>query len=331
MKLAEIFTSNIVFAARKPIRVFGSGKGEVAITFNNQTKNVKSEKENWLIEFPPMDYGGPYEMKAVLNGEVITLKDIYVGEVYMVAGQSNIQFKMKESSSAESVYASNDKCRLFTTDRIEDTEYFKLKDGWIKCEKETVKEWSCIGYFVGNGISSKKNIAVGIIACYQGASIIESWLPKGTLEKLGINIPVKEKHFDHYFENYQAWNKDGKLYEYQFKKIAPYSVSGVIWYQGESDAFGKEAKLYDVELKELINVWRRDLLDENLPFVVVQIADYNERRDEAWKDIQDAQLKIQEEVKGVKTVISKDVCESNCIHPSNKEKLSRRIIGALIK
>ncbi len=330
MKLSNIFNSNMVFAAKLPIRIYGTGMGEAKISFAGQTEKVISDTNEWLIEFSPMEYGGPYELEFETENETVILNDIYIGEVYLFAGQSNMQFKLNSSSTEPSLYETNEKLRLFSTDRIEKTDFYTSKDGWVKCEKDKVGEWSAIGYLTGIDIVKSKDIAVGIITCYQGASVIESWVPKGTFEKHNINIPLDLKHIDHYYQQYTEWNGDGKLYSYAFSQVKPFSVSGVIWYQGESDTTIEEAKVYMEELSILIDVWRKDFSNDKLPFVIVQIADFDERfTDDAWKTVQKAQYEIQFMLQNVKSVISRDVCESDDIHPPTKDKLSKRIFNAL--
>lgn len=176
-------------------------------------------------------------------------------------------------------------------------------------------------------VSQKLNVAVGLISCYQGASVIESWLPEGTLEKNGIAIPDEGKNIDHFFENYSSWNTDGTLYEKALGQVVPFKVSAIVWYQGESDASSGEAPFYKDELKLLIDAWRKDFDDLSLPFVIVQIADTY--KGIGWKTLQKAQYDIQSEVNCVKTVISADVCEKDEIHPPTKDKLSQRIADAL--
>ena len=131
MRLNKIFRSHMVFARNNPIRVYGDGQGTVSVNFAGNIKTITADKDKWLIEFPSMDYGGPYEMEVVLNGEKIVLEDIYVGEVYLLAGQSNLQFKLHESTTPKEMYESNNKLRLYTTDRIEKNEYYTSDDGWL--------------------------------------------------------------------------------------------------------------------------------------------------------------------------------------------------------
>ena len=329
MKLNAIFASNMVFAANKPIRIYGNGNGRAEISFAGSVKEVVSENGSWLVEFPEMDYGGPYELTFKSETGTVILSDIYVGEVYLFAGQSNMQFKLSESSTPPEKHESNDLVRLFSTDRIEKADRFTPDDGWVKCEKDQAKYWSAIGYLTSMQIAKQKGVAIGAIVCYQGASVIESWVPAGTYTKMGIELKPEEKHQDHFYKEFSEWNGDGVLYSFGFSQIAPFSLSAVVWYQGESDSTVEEARVYKQELAEMINIWRKDLKNDDLPFIVVQIADYDPRDDEGWHTIQRAQADISKELDNVKTVISADVCEKDNIHPPTKDILSERIAKAL--
>jgi sialate O-acetylesterase len=90
-----------------------------------------------------------------------------------------------------------------------------------------------------------------------------------------------------------------------------------------------EGKVYAEELCELIKIWRRDLRDVDLPFVIVQIADYDERDDKGWHLVQEGQLRAEKMLPNVKTVISRDISESFHIHPPTKTEISKRIANAL--
>lgn len=328
MQLNKIFTSHMVFPRRKPIRIYGEGNGRATITFAGQKRIVETDSEKWQIEFPPMEYGGPYELQIEYEDRTEFMNDICIGEVFLFAGQSNMQFKMEESNTDLKLYTSNNKLRMFVADRIEKTDYYTPENGWVVCEKDKVKYWSAIAYLAGNKITKDNDIAVGVIGCYQGASVIESWVPEGTFRKLGINIPISEKNPTHTQPEYSIWNGDGKLYSYAFSQVVPYSLSAVIWYQGESDSSDSEGKVYFDELKELIRIWRKDLKNKELPFIIIQLANRTDGN-KGWKFVQEAQRKIQDQIPSVTTVISGDVCEVDEIHPPTKHKLAWRVADAL--
>ena len=330
MELSQIFSNNLVFAKDKPVRIFGSGKGNGEITFMGETKRVASNSDFWCVEFSPRGYGGPYEIISTLNGETTIIKNVYVGEVLVFCGQSNLQFKLASSKTPKSLYETNSLLRLFSTKRLDDEEFFYPEDGWVTAKKDEVYKWTALGYLASNLFQNERGVAVGVITCYQGASVIESWLPRGELEKNGIVLLGKEKFIDHFVPQY-TWNKDGFLYDFALSQILPFSVSAVVWYQGESDAYGEEAKMYDRELEILISCYRKAFNDENLPFAIVGLADCDERAGEGWTNIQNAQEKVAKKDRNSVFIVSKDVCETNDIHPPTKHFLAKRICEGLKK
>lgn len=319
----------MVFAANLPIRIYGEGEGIVKVNFADNEATVTAENGKWTAVLPPMSYGGPYTLTVTSDDYFEALEDVFVGRVLLCAGQSNMQFKIKEAKLPEEGICPTDKIRTFVTSRIEDTDRFKPCDGWVKASDETVPDFSAIGYLVAEKISKRDGVAVGIIGCYQGASMIESWVPAGTYQKAGIAVPNDEKHEDYRNPEYKAWNGDGQLYEYSFKEVFPFSVSEVIWYQGESNSRLKTDGTYAEMLSLMIDVWRRDLENEDLPFVVIQIADYIYRNDEGWRRIQRDQLEAAEMRDKVTTIVCADVSEADDIHPPTKHVLADRIVSAL--
>ena len=190
--LNELFTNHAVFPHSKPIKVYGRGEGEVSVNFNGQTLKTVSKNGQWQVEFPKMECGGPYTLTAECLGKTETRDDIYIGEVILICGQSNLQFKLHESTEANEPHPDNDKLRLFVPDRLEEGEFFKTADGWVKCKAETVHNWSALGYQIANEINRKSGIAVGIIACYQGASVIQSWMPEAVAKSKELFICAKK-------------------------------------------------------------------------------------------------------------------------------------------
>lgn len=125
----------MVFPKGKEICFYGTGKGNVKITFDGEQKTAVSCGGEWEICFSPRDFGGPYSAVIRMDNETVELQNIYVGLVFLMAGQSNMQFKLKEST--EKHYISNPLVRLFSTDRIEDTDCFHSADGWVVCDEKT--------------------------------------------------------------------------------------------------------------------------------------------------------------------------------------------------
>ena len=325
MKLNQIFSNHMVFQANEPIRIFGEGKGTITVEFGGVciTKFFNSDK--WFIELEAMTYGGPYEMTIIIDGVKSVINDMYIGEVYLLAGQSNIELPLKDTNFPKESYEDNPLVRCFMQDKLEILPDLKSADGWYVCQKDKIKNWSAIGYHMALKIANSKNIAVGLVYCYQGASVIESWLPKEISQKNIYAIPFEERGLSKSIAKNSPYNISGALYDYVQQKIAPFSFGGVVWYQGETNTGKGDYKIYGGLLKELIACWRKDFMNDDLLFVIVQIADYDLRNDEAWKKIQDIQWEVGCQLENVVAVKSADVCERFDIHPPTKTVLAERI------
>ncbi len=323
MKLNSIFTDHMVFAANKPIRIYGEGEGTIRVEFAHQCVEVCAENGKWLAELEPMERGGAYELRVCSNAEEAILRDIYVGEVYLCAGQSNMQVQLQETAFESERYEDESRLRFFATKRVE-KEPFTPEDGWMCSTKDTAAKRSAIGYIMGMERVRKSGAAVGIVCCYQGGSVIESWMPEGIYDEMGIALQGADKYADPCRKEW--WNADGALYEFALRQVLPFSVSGVVWYQGESNGREAEGRLYEAQLRTLIERWRSDFSDEELPFVIVQIHDFwRPASKTGWKMVQQAQQAVAESTRNVRMAVSRDVSEINLIHPTQKEALALRI------
>lgn len=360
MKLNPIFSDNMVLQAEKPIYVFGSGTGHVTVEIAGVSAALVSTTENWLVNLPACEYGGPYEMTVNLDGDIKTFHNIYFGDVYLLAGQSNIEFKLWSSSTPKTYYKDNDSLRLFTVDRLEDEgehiltdagwksidkagnlsdlagEHYRSNEGWIVAEKDSVCFWSALGYLIGDELLKRSDKKIGLIACYQGASVIQSWLPEHYLDETAFFVPLESRSPSARNPDYSCFNTDGKLYSCMLQEVIPYALKAVIWYQGEANTRGNdsEKEIYAGILKLLINKWRIDFSDNNLPFVIVQIHDYTiglNRKGSGWRNIQAAQEFVTQTVPNTYLVKSADVCETEDIHPQTKLPLALRIAEVLEK
>lgn len=321
--LNGLISNGMVLQANKPIRIFGEGEGHVEITFLGKTYSMENQNGQWCIELPAQPYGGPYTMEVVLNGNRSRIEDIMIGEVILLAGQSNPEWPVKNEKTTRTYTEENSAIRFIRVGGYSEEERRLTEMGiWQKKTKESIAACSAIGRHLAEMIHEKLGVAVGIICCYKGSSIIQAWTDKQIVKASKYYIPPAERHLN--YEQYGAWNEDGFLYDNIFKKIGCYGVSQVVWYQGESNSSEREGAVYLHLLEEMITNWRKDLQNENLPFIVVEIHNYFYREDEGWYSIQRAQ-KQADTIPFVCVVENEDCMEPKEIHPSDKYILSKRI------
>lgn len=327
MHLNPLFSDNMVFAARKPIRVFGSGDGEAVVRIDGREASVQSTNGSWVVELPGiLEVGRNYELETVLNGKSRTIRNVRIGEVWLMSGQSNMQFKLKDELGYPENAADDADIAYFNCKRPGSPDRFGPKDGWVVAAKDRVGDWSAVGWLFARERSRRSGLPVGIVCCCQGASTVQAWLPNAVAAESRYQVPRAEMHADHFSPKYH-WNRPfGQLYETMFQTVVPYSFSGVIWYQGESNTGRGEYKTYPDLLERMIGIWRNDLRDPVLHFTVVRIADFDSRADDGWWNIQKAIDSMPTRCKGVRVVPSHvRPTETREIHPPTKSVLARAL------
>ena len=328
LKLHFLFTDHMVFAADKPIRIWGEGDGEIRVRMGERQACTRAKDGRWMIELEGLPCGGAYGVHIESEAEKITLKDVYVGYVYLCGGQSNMQMKLGETDFDEARYADESRLRFFAARPLKEDGNFTPSDGWMCSTADTAARRSAIGYIMGMERVRQSGCAVGVIGCCQGGSVIESWLPEGVLEGLGAVLSPEDKYKDPC--RLEWWNETGELYHYALADLMPFSLSGVIWYQGESNAREAEGRIYERQLRALIKKWREDFKDGELPFVVVQLPEFARPASKTgWAMVQQAQQSVEDTVENVARVQSRDGCSDRLIHPIEKEALSLRIARTL--
>ena len=114
----------------------------------------------------------------------------------------------------------------------------------------------------------------------------------------------------------------GELFNGKIAGLIPYTIRGIIWYQGEANAHSAErGKLYETQLPTLIKDWRKLWKDE-LPFCWAQLPNF-ERSDANWPWLREAQLKSLS-LPNTGMITTMDIGEKDDIHPKNKQEIGRR-------
>ena len=357
LKLAAVFTDNMVLQRNQPIPVYGTATGgdEIEVTFKQQKKNViADEYGKWKITFPAMTQGGPYEMTIQSKETKIILKNILVGDVWFCSGQSNMAFQLQNSENGAievKKTIANSTIRLFNAKPIRETDETAwdtatlvktnqlqfFSGNWSVCDSTSVKDFSAIAYYFGKNIAHEENVPVGLIQVTVGGSPIESWIDRYTLEhddkivdvltnwqKSDFIMPWVRERANLNLKN--ATNvKQRHPYDpcYNFEAgvdaFTKFPIKGVIWYQGESNAHNVD--LYEHLMPKLVESWRKSWAS-NLPFYYVQLSSIDRP---TWPAFRDAQNRLQNKIPNSHMAISMDYGDSINVHPIKKKEVADRL------
>jgi sialate O-acetylesterase len=312
--LPKIFGSNMVLQQGQPIRVWGwADVGEkVSVDLDDQTATaVADDKGNWRVDLPTKKADGKTYTMSVSGKNQIELKNILVGEVWLGSGQSNMAMTVKgvKDADKEIAAAKHPQIRLFLVPRAKAGAPAKDTTGgaWQECSPETVPNFSATAYYFARELQKELKVPVGIIASSWGGTKIEPWTPKN--------------------------GAGAVLYNGMIHPLAPFSLRGVIWYQGESNVLSLAGLKYHDMKKQLIEDWRKAWGNDNLSFYYVHIAPWGGRYGAGeLPKLWEAQTKSLSLPHTGMAVITDAVDNINDIHPKSKQVVGKRLaLWALAK
>jgi sialate O-acetylesterase len=360
IKLAPIFTDNVVLPRDVPVPVWGSGQPgkSVSLRFMDQEKSALVDAAGrWKILLDPMPANAEDNDLVIGYGESdpdpIAREGVLVGDVWIGAGQSNMEFgvSMLEDRATELKDAKYPLVRLFLVPKIQSPVRSEALPGfWLPCERAnlTTGGWSgfsAIGFMFARELFKNTGIPQGIIQTAYGGSAIEPWIAPEELaafpglarwNDLLVSVEADYKRAlardpaaRHPWEGMNDYDKlkPAVLYRSLIEPIAPFPVKGVVWYQGESNV--GDGAAYAEKLRALIASYRRTFANPDLPFFYAQIApwgSYGGSLPALWA-AQESALKI----KGTGMAVTVDVGDPGDIHPKNKRPVADRLAFLALK
>ena len=200
--LPQMFQSGMVLQRGKPVPVWGKADAgeKIIIRINKyQVAVVADAKGNFRADLPAMKAGGPYTMMV---GD-IALTNVYVGDVWLCSGQSNIDVTIERvypQYPQEIDAFSNEKVRLFRVQNETDTHGVKddirpTSINWKPLTKENAWLFSAVGSFLGKRMYEQTGVPQGIIVNSWGGTPIEAWISKDSLMR---DYPMQVKKLEIY-------------------------------------------------------------------------------------------------------------------------------------
>lgn len=224
VKLPAIISDHMLLEKSANTAIWGKADpGEkITVTLNNCVATTKTDTTGrWQLTLNLKDSPtGPFEMKVKGKNE-ITIKDVVVGEVWLAAGQSNMQFVLQhELTSAEEIPKSaNTFLRHFKIQNIASLDPLDdCRGKWIIAGPKTSGKFTAVGYFFAKTLNKKLNTPVGIINASWGGTSSEGWTSTEALcsapdykEKVEEKITASKAYpalKDAYVLNFGKWLKE---------------------------------------------------------------------------------------------------------------------------
>lgn len=181
--VSSLINDHMVFQRGEPCIISGWADAEelVSVILDGITLEGSVFNGEWSVTFPAREEGGPYSLTIKGNNQLDFI-DIYFGDVYLLSGQSNMEWPSRLINNAEEelLDASYPLIRVFTVDHdITHKKVDKLNTGkWDKLNKETALDFSGIGFLYGRALFKEKGIPIGLIDNSWGGSAIKTYMDR---------------------------------------------------------------------------------------------------------------------------------------------------------
>ncbi|MBR2294281.1 MAG: hypothetical protein IJ869_00775 [Clostridiales bacterium] len=227
MKLNGIFKDDMVFQSDKEIRVFGSADGErdidISCVICDSDGKVISEGKthriedggSFLIKLPAVSAGGPYRLvvSSEERNEKICLERIYIGEVWIAGGQSNMEYPLIRSDRARDVIGALAKTNIHFYkvpvfgDLNEEQAASEAGSTWKVIDKDTCGDMSAVAFYFARKVLERldrEDLHIGIVGCYLGGTSVSSWQSTDTLKK----VPEGIRYIDEFNEKIKGISEE---------------------------------------------------------------------------------------------------------------------------
>lgn len=313
---------------------------------------LTASTEGRTLEVSPAEGGKSLRVQDILVGEVW----LGSGQSNMAMSVSRAQ-----DFSEEQARARLPQVRMFKEDSAAALMAMPDSRGqWTVCSPDTVGTFSATLYFFGRELHRELQVPIGLINSSVGGTPIESWIAaeaqarvpalKADADKEMRDAPSEEAAREQYERSLERWRQQaakakasgqaaprrpqdpavqkqrrggpGGLFNGKIAPLIPYTIRGVLWYQGEANSRPGKGSLYQHQLALLVSDWR-ERWGEELPFAWVQLPNFA-RDGEDWLLVRESMLKTLR-LPRTGMAITIDIGDPKDIHPKNKQEVGRRL------
>lgn len=296
-----------------------------------------------------------YELKKKGNRDVViasrNITQVCAGEVWFCSGQSNMQMPVQGSWGLMNNYQEEIKNANYPMIKLlsvaasgknnhpaDDTD---LWSNWVACSPSTIPDFSALAYCFGRELYKNLNIPIGLIQCAYGGSNAEAWVSLETARTIPALKTQLDKCAQYDFHRDSVSKYLGMKNEFQVPTLLyntmvhpmiNFPIRGVIWYQGEANAWG--SSYYTALMDSLISSWRKDW-GYKFPFYTVQLAAWQTpaefQENSNWAALRWDQWKTSQQMDSTGMATAVDVGNATDIHPKNKQEVGRRLALIALK
>lgn len=366
--VAPVFSSRMVVQRDRPIPVWGTAlPGEqLAVSLGDSRVAVTAGRDGrWMASLPARG-GSAVPVRLTVTGSgtnVCVLEDILVGDVWLAAGQSNMDMALfwSVAGKAEAAQADFPGIRFLKIPTVSRPEpQAGLTRKWCACTPRNAPDFTEVGYYFARQLHARLGVPIGIINSSWGGTPIESWLAAPSLaadpagaavqqrwQTVVAEYPAKLARYEAALKEWEGERAAAKAANKPFNRQAPFKPNGPDSQYMPSSLYNamihplipfalrgviwyqgennaRRPEEYRTLFPSLIRSWRAAFESPDLPFFWVQLPNYNAGADADWPGLRAAQAAALA-LPHTGQAVTIDIGESGNVHPHNKAEVARRL------
>ena len=364
LQVSPMFSDHMVLPRDKAFSIRGKADAGVKVTVQVDDavgEAVTDDRGRWSVDFGPHAAGTGYQLRIRTATASLVYRDVAFGDIWLCSGQSNMEFEVRQSSDAAprpdaGLRLYDMKCNWRTDsiawpasalDSVNRLQYF-APTRWQCASEDAIARFSAVGYAFGQALRDSLQVPIGLICNAVGGSTTESWIDRETLETryhpilrdwLHNDLIMEwargraEKNLSNRPEKAEGYNVVPTRHPYEpcynfeagILPLDHYPITGILWYQGESNA--DRVEVHEDLFPLLVDSWRSYFSD--IPFYYVQLSSLNRP---SWPIFRDSQRRLLESRPGLGMAVSSDLGDPADVHYREKRPVGRRLaLQALAK
>lgn len=242
--VTPVISDHAVLQRYKTILVRGSGRAGAEVRAelireiklnqdcsgdNVEKQGVVSEDGTWCLKLPPLPAGGPYRLLCVSDGQKLKFSDIYIGDVWLLSGQSNMQLPMervKYRFPQEYREGGSPLIRQFNVPirwNFEAAESELPGGEWVTAAPEFTPRFSAVGFFFAQKLFARYHVPVGLLLTAVGGTPVQAWMSREALQDFPDDINSADRcRAEGYVKHIQE-NDDARIAAW-WKKLDHYDI-----------------------------------------------------------------------------------------------------------
>lgn len=366
-----VFGDHMVLQRNVPVVISGSASAaqSIAVSWRGQKWSTNADVQGrWRVTLPAMEASRTGQDLVVQSGDrEVIMRDVVVGDVWLFSGQSNMDFPLSKAVGGlegldrfttipeirllhhQGVSTNNRVFDTATLQRLHPAKFFV--GSWQIAKRDAVAPCSAIAWWTLLALHQREpEVPLGLVENAIGGCGTEAWIPEKILKQDQAYQPLMSDWLDS--PRISAWARERArknlgahlqahhpfqpafLFSAMEHSLGSFSLRGVVWYQGETNAEMDDLEGNAKLITDLVRGWREHWQQPKLPFYLIELPRIGgtDPLRKHWPLYRKSQAMVAESLPNMHLVRTTDLgYDSPDVHPPEKKPIAERVSEQILR